>query len=303
MDTTVLGEQIQKFRKQRGLTQKELGAAVGVSTQAVSQWECGGTPDVALLPAIADRLGVTVDALFGREGDAAQDMEGAFLRWLRTLPESERLTRLSRLLWEAAIYSVNDGLAWAPKIDYPENGEMEMPAFGEGSFFMRAVTGNAGGYILGVGARDVSFMGVFPEPADGYEKYLLPDEAYRTLFGALAMPGAMELLRWFGRGRLSYYVPAVAAEQTGLPLPETERILEAMTEAHLLVRQEITLPQGPAHAYRLVEDGGLVPLLYFARWVWQGNGPMLVGNIARNRYCFDTGTAGEANRDEKPAKA
>ncbi len=288
MDTTVLGEQIQKYRKQRGLTQKELGAAVGVSTQAVSQWECGGAPDVALLPAIADRLGVTVDALFGREGGAVRDVPGTLLRWLRTLPGSERLARLARLLWEAAIYSVNDGLAWIPKIDYPETGEMEMPAFGQEPFWMRTVTGNDSGYILGVGAQDLAFMGVFPEPADGYEKYLLPDENYRTMFGALAMPGAMELLRWFGRSRLSYYVPAVAAEQTGLPLPETERILEAMAEAHLLARQEITLPQGPARAYRLVENGGLVPVLYFARWVWQGDGPILVGNIARSRACFDT---------------
>lgn len=146
MDTTVLGEQIQKYRKQRGLTQKELGAAVGVSTQAVSQWECGGAPDVALLPAIADRLGVTVDALFGREGGAVRDVPGTLLRWLRTLPGSERLARLARLLWEAAIYSVNDGLAWIPKIDYPETGEMEMPAFGQEPFWMRTVTGNDSGY-------------------------------------------------------------------------------------------------------------------------------------------------------------
>ena len=52
MNENLLGSQIAKFRKAAELTQEELGRSVGVSTQAVSRWECGGTPDVTLLPAI-----------------------------------------------------------------------------------------------------------------------------------------------------------------------------------------------------------------------------------------------------------
>ena len=81
MNPNILGRQIQKYRKGLDMTQKELGKAIGVSTQAVSQWECGGTPDVLLLPAIADTLKVTVDNLFGREGGEMQDMSGALARW------------------------------------------------------------------------------------------------------------------------------------------------------------------------------------------------------------------------------
>ena len=53
MDNNLLGEQIAKYRKAAGLTQDELGKAVGISAQAVSRWECGGAPDITLLPAIA----------------------------------------------------------------------------------------------------------------------------------------------------------------------------------------------------------------------------------------------------------
>jgi len=67
MDNNTLGDNIARFRKAAGLTQEELGTTVGVSAQAVSRWECGGAPDVALLPAIADALAVSTDALFGRE--------------------------------------------------------------------------------------------------------------------------------------------------------------------------------------------------------------------------------------------
>ena len=63
-----MGEIIRDTRKSKGRTQDALAQAVGVSVQAVSKWETGQSmPDVSLLPAIADFLGLTVDALFGRE--------------------------------------------------------------------------------------------------------------------------------------------------------------------------------------------------------------------------------------------
>ena len=46
MDNNLIGNQIAKFRKAKNMTQEELGRSVGVSTQAVSRWECGGTPDI-----------------------------------------------------------------------------------------------------------------------------------------------------------------------------------------------------------------------------------------------------------------
>lgn len=55
MNYTIIGEQIQKYRKAAQLTQKELGEALGISSSAVSRWETGGTPDISLLPAIAGR--------------------------------------------------------------------------------------------------------------------------------------------------------------------------------------------------------------------------------------------------------
>lgn len=81
MNNHVIGIQISNFRKKAGLTQEELGEAVGISGQAVSRWECGGAPDITLLPAIADTLGVTIDALFGRAGNEHVEIEDALGDW------------------------------------------------------------------------------------------------------------------------------------------------------------------------------------------------------------------------------
>ena len=62
---SILSERIAALRKERGLTQEQLGKMVGVSSQAVGKWEKGGTPDVELLPILSRQLGVTIDNLVG----------------------------------------------------------------------------------------------------------------------------------------------------------------------------------------------------------------------------------------------
>ena len=63
-----VGENIARFRKEKGWTQAELGDKLGVSNQAVSKWELGTTmPDIMLLPVLADTFGVYIDELFSRE--------------------------------------------------------------------------------------------------------------------------------------------------------------------------------------------------------------------------------------------
>ncbi|MBQ1239984.1 MAG: helix-turn-helix transcriptional regulator, partial [Ruminococcus sp.] len=42
---SAIGEKIKKYRNQKKYTQEYLGNLIGVTTQAVSKWERGGTPD------------------------------------------------------------------------------------------------------------------------------------------------------------------------------------------------------------------------------------------------------------------
>ena len=61
-------ENLIRARKARGMTQEELAARLNVSRQAVSKWETGESlPDLYKLAALADELGVSTDALCGRE--------------------------------------------------------------------------------------------------------------------------------------------------------------------------------------------------------------------------------------------
>ena len=60
-----MGKEIRRLRSDRGLTQEALAAALGVTAQTVSKWECGTSiPDVQMLPVIAVYFGVSIDQLF-----------------------------------------------------------------------------------------------------------------------------------------------------------------------------------------------------------------------------------------------
>lgn len=61
-----LGTKIRQLRRRDGRTQEALADALGVTSQAVSRWESGGSyPDMNLIPSIANYFGVTIDELFG----------------------------------------------------------------------------------------------------------------------------------------------------------------------------------------------------------------------------------------------
>ena len=69
-----MGKEIRRLRQDRGLTQEALAAALNVTAQTVSKWECGNSiPDVQLLPEIAVYFGVSIDQLFAMT--PAQQME------------------------------------------------------------------------------------------------------------------------------------------------------------------------------------------------------------------------------------
>lgn len=65
-----LGKRIKAARKIKGWSQAALAEMVGVSTQAVSQWETGKTePELARVTMVANLLDVDWDWLFGNHGN------------------------------------------------------------------------------------------------------------------------------------------------------------------------------------------------------------------------------------------
>ena len=75
MEQIKTGKFIAELRKEKGMTQEQLGERLGVNSRSVSRWENGhGMPDISLLLTLADVLGVTVQELL--EGSRRERKSG-----------------------------------------------------------------------------------------------------------------------------------------------------------------------------------------------------------------------------------
>ena len=74
MDCEKIGALIRAARRERGMTQRELGEALHISDRTVSKWECAqGCPDVSLLPALSARLGVDLERMLSGDLEPSRE--------------------------------------------------------------------------------------------------------------------------------------------------------------------------------------------------------------------------------------
>ena len=76
-----IGQKIRELRRRDGRTQEELAQAIGVTSQAVSRWESGGSyPDMEIIPSIANYFGVSIDELFGYDNERSRKIDALVLK-------------------------------------------------------------------------------------------------------------------------------------------------------------------------------------------------------------------------------
>ena len=261
-----LSENIAALRKERGLTQEQLGNMVGVSAQAVSKWEKGGTPDVELLPVLSRQLGVTIDALFGMEGGEQADPADVLGRWLRGFPAKGRMDQFCRLVWDSIGYFVPEDLI-LPDMSYPPSCKIDS-GDGESQLFLSQFLGESG-MLLDVHADDLSFVTLWPKPRGGWAQWLAPMEDYRKLFSVLARPGCLELLGCLYRRNANWFSPGVMVKELKMPKDAVVELLEALTEREMLSSMELEMEDGKASVYTVKEPLKLIPFLLLGRVLMQ----------------------------------
>ena len=113
MDYKMVGAQIARLRKEKGLTQNDLGDRLGVSFQAVSKWERGETlPDTAILLDLANSLETSVDFIL-TGGTQVLHYKGKFTvaqmsEGILALKRMGELLGKDNALYRHAIESINE---------------------------------------------------------------------------------------------------------------------------------------------------------------------------------------------------
>lgn len=89
MDTKVIGQFLAQLRKERNLTQEQLGEMFGVTNKTVSRWENGNyLPPVEMLQQMSELYGLTINELLSgkvlTEGEYKQQAEETIKSVLKT---------------------------------------------------------------------------------------------------------------------------------------------------------------------------------------------------------------------------
>lgn len=82
------GSNLRDYRRANGLTQKELGDRIGVTSQAVNKWENGSRlPRMNDVLRICEVLGCTPDDLVKEDGETLNAKEASLVSMFRKVPE------------------------------------------------------------------------------------------------------------------------------------------------------------------------------------------------------------------------
>ncbi len=220
MDKAGFLENLTNARKSRGLTQKEVAEAVGVSDKAYSKWETGeNEPDIDALCRLGAYYGPG-PALFFREGEEPSLLEGQDI-------EAAAETCFRRIC---------DLLLSLRSVRYPAPGEEkelpppEMPPElrmpdSEGSIWHYAYRDLV---ALIAAGTDANFALVMLPHRERYRWLRSEGEGLEALFRVLGMPGAVRCLSaMLTEIRGGIFTPAYLAEKAGVTAEEAGAFLAA----------------------------------------------------------------------------
>ena len=115
MDQMIIGRFIEKLRKEKNLTQRELADKLNVTDRAISNWENGRRlPDISLMKELCNIFNISIDELIYGKRNKEENLEESVIELYvakRKLKVAEFLTELLILSGIIVTFSVTMFLA------------------------------------------------------------------------------------------------------------------------------------------------------------------------------------------------
>lgn len=253
----VLSRQIKKYRLEKNLTQDKLAKMVGVTTQAVSKWECGSTPDVHILPKIADVLDVTTDMLFGRE---EKDEIYSLARKMSRMQNEETYKFVLDICYAIEVGLIPDKTGfddfWGRFIN--QTGLIT----DKYDYFSKTMK-DSGMSTLRL-SPDFQYCFFMKEPEKGLRDSLADPETLRKIFMIFSDKKLLNII-FYMYSRLNTPVSlCLIAKEVCLDIEETQHCMEILCENNLASCTVAATIDGDMNTYMYNQESSVIPLLCFA---------------------------------------
>ena len=257
-----IGDNIAELRKARGITQEALGDIVGLTAQAVSKWESGGSPDTSLLPVIADYFGVSIDRLYGRKTHDYSNIQVGVREYISSIPVEDRFAQMFELML-SALHSC---------VDPPAVVDMDMAALAKIADEVRnmidlglfSLVFTENGLVKAGLNKSLPYALVMPEPEDGWGHRLHYKEAYGRLFSMLADDDILKALFYLTSRINKHFTPKLLEKEFGFSPQKASDILTDLATYDMLNTKELEVDNEIMTIYEFNPNPAFVPFLTFA---------------------------------------
>ena len=252
-----LAENIKKFRTEKGMTQEQLGAALGVSAQAVSKWECADSyPDGGLLVTLANTLGVSLDRLFDNSEVYVKELSNDIFSLIGSVELKERMELIRELGWQMqkSLFAVEVGGDASYRENELKNTKLSSYALYDSGFTHISNDASA------------PFFSVFPEPEKGWRDALGNSEEMRKLFAALGSKETLDaLLFLYSKENWYAFEAENLAAECGFAEELSQRVVEYLKSIGVVTEKKLEIDGNQVTLYSFFAKHWLFALLLMAR--------------------------------------
>lgn len=255
-----LGQRIGLLRKQRGLTQEQLGQKIGVTPQAISKWECGGSPDAELLPDIADALMVSITGLFYDVQEEQIPIEQQVTEEMKLLDEKDRLKKAMEL-YKVLQFAFCDNYI-DPEISIYTDSDMLEEQI-ESTIYHSTVC-NEWGIATARLNRGQEYFFIMPTQTQEFGNVLGNVKKYEECFACLGKPHRLSMACFlYSRGKSKFTIQALA-RLFQLEQKEVETILKELKKFLWIEEAKVELKKKQVTTYGISTNLFFLPMLYAA---------------------------------------
>ena len=248
MDREIFIHHLKKARESRGLTQKAVAEALGISDRTYSKWETGETePGIELLCRLGDYYGIS-PAEFLREEAPSNGAAGAELLGLTPVQAFLRAGEITDEVYDALC---GNAIRWHERWDdtvaalYAEPLPVQPVPEGQNGFFCHGKTDEA--FFLREWSEDINLRLLLLPSQTGFAWMKAQAADMARLFRALSNISLLELLIQSPPDR--WYTPEYLSRETGLSPAEAREVLELLRSCHLTLRIPTRTPEGELDTY------------------------------------------------------
>lgn len=254
---SVIGQQIKKYRIAKGITQEQLGELVGVTTQAVSKWERGGTPDAELLPALARVLSVSIDALYGL-GD--ENLSLTIARRIHSMPNEEAYRFAFNICWSIQNAMFQGVLApeeltdeFIDRLTYDEK---------KVNFFAKIMRDE--GMCITRLTPGLNCFFLMKEPKNGIKNCIADVKALTKVFKVFANEDILSIIYYMYSRLNTPLSSSLISKNTGISIQKVEEYMDDLLDANLVEKSTIETADGEMYSYMFTNENAVIPLLIYA---------------------------------------